>query len=137
MTLRHALLGVALCAMALTMLACVEPSPPPPPPPVVETPPPMPGPPIYFVNVSSLALREGPTTSAPQVATLYFNDQVALLDTSGGWGRVQVVDRGLTGWAYMRYLQPVPAYQPRAVPSRRRSAPKEETPKPSTAPKAM
>jgi hypothetical protein len=135
MTLRHALLGVALCAMALTLLACAEPPPVVgPPPPEMEGPPPPPESPLYFVNVSSLALREGPTTSAPQISTLAFNDQVELLDMSGGWARVRDVNRGLIGWASMRYLQPVPAAQPRAVPRRRPSAPKEEAPKPPEAP---
>jgi hypothetical protein len=137
MTLRHALTGLFLGVMALTVLmACVEPAPPPPPPaPVVEAPSPPP-PPLYFVNVSSLALREGPTTSAPQIATLHFNDQVQLLDTSGGWGRVVDVSRDLTGWSYMRYLQPVPADRPQPVRRRRAPATKEPTPKPSK-PKAM
>lgn len=135
MTLRPALLGVALGIMALTLLACVEPPPVMgPPPPEMEAAPPPPGPPLYFVNVSSLALREGPTTSAPQISTLAFNDQVEILDTSGGWARVRDVNRGLSGWASMRYLQPVPATRPRAVPSRRPPAPKEETPNPPAAP---
>jgi hypothetical protein len=136
MTLRHALLGVALGVMALTLLACEEPAPyPGPPPPEMEAgPPPPSGPPLYFVNVSSLALREGPTTAAPQISTLAFNDQVEILDMSGGWARVRDVNRGLIGWASMRYLQPVPAAEPRAVPRRRPSAPKEETPKPPEAP---
>jgi hypothetical protein len=138
MTLRHALTGLFLGVMALTVLmACVEPAPPPPPPaPVVEAPSPPP-PPLYFVNVSSLALREGPTTSAPQISTLHFNDEVQLLDTSGGWGRVVDVSRDLTGWAYMRYLQPVPADRPRPVRRRRAPATKEPTSKPSGKPKAM
>lgn len=138
MTWRHLLTGLALGVMALTLLlACVEPAPlpPPPPPPVVEAPPP-PSAPLYFVNVSSLALRDGPTTSAPQIATLHFNDEVELLDSSGGWGRVRDVSRNIVGWASMRYLQPVPASRPRSVP-KRAPAPKEQPTKPSEAPKAM
>jgi len=136
MTLRRTLTGLALCVMALTLLgACVEPAPaPPPPPPMVEAPPP--GPPLYFVNVSSLALRDGPSTSAPQITTLRFNDEVELLDTSAGWARVRDVSRNVVGWAYMRYLQPVPASRPRSVP-KRAPAPKEQPTKPSEAPKAM
>lgn len=139
MTLKNALAGVALCAMVLSLFACVEPGPmpPPSPPPEAEGPPPSEGPPLYFVNVSSLALRTGPTTSSQMITTLHFNEQVALLGTDGGWGRVQVVGRSLSGWAYMRYLQPVPANRPRSVPSRRRSTPKKETPKPASTPKAM
>lgn len=63
-------------------------------------------PPIYVVNVHSLALREGPTMSASQIATLNFNDEVELLETSGGWGRVRDVGRNIVGWSYMRYLVP-------------------------------
>ena len=63
MTLRHTLTGLALCVMALALfMGCVDRGPPPPPPPpMVETPPP-PAPPLYFVSISGLALREGPST---------------------------------------------------------------------------
>lgn len=133
MTPKRALTGLALCLLALTMLmACVEPGPPPPPPPMVEEPPPPPpSSSTFFVNVSSLALREGPTTAAPQISTLEFNDQVQLMDTSDGWGRVLDVRRNIVGWASMRYLQPSPAYAPRSVPRRSTPAP---APKPSEAP---
>ena len=131
MTLRHALLGVAVCAMALNLLACGAPPPMPPPPPLeVEAPPPS----LYFVNVSSLSLREGPTTAAPQISTLTFNEQVEVLEVRGSWGRVRDVGRGLIGWASMYYLQSMPASQPRPVPRRRPSPPPEEAPKPPEAP---
>jgi hypothetical protein len=71
-------------------------------PPKVTTP--TPSPPMYFVNVHSLALRDGPTMSAPQIGTLNFHDEVELLETSGGWGRVRDVRRNIVGWSYMRYL---------------------------------
>jgi Bacterial SH3 domain len=137
MTLRRTLTGLALCVMALTLfMGCVEPGPPPSPPPMVEPPPPPPSPPRYFVTVSGLALREGPTTSAPQIGTLEFNDEVVLLGTSSGWGRVEDVRRQRTGWASMRYLQPMPANRPQSVPRRRAPAPKEPT-TPAEPPKAM
>jgi hypothetical protein len=136
MTLRRTLTALALGVMALTLfMGCVEPGPPPPPPPMVETPPPPPRP-LYFVNTSSLALREGPTTAAPQIGTLQFNDEVEMLDTSAGWARVVDVRRDRTGWASMRYLQPMPADRPRSVPRRQAPAPK-ESPKPTETPKAM
>ena len=136
MTLRQTLTGLALCAMALTLfMGCVEPGPPPPPPlPMVETPPPPP--PSYFVTVSGLALREGPTTAAPQIGALEFNDEVQILDTTDGWARVVDVRRDRTGWASMRYLQPMPADRPRYVPKRRAPAPKEPATPPAS-PKAM
>jgi len=135
MTLRRTLTGLALCVMALTLfMGCVETGPPPPIV-VVETPPPPP-PPLYFVNVSSLALRDGPATGAPQIGTLQFNDEVELLDTSSGWGRVYDLRRNMEGWASLRYLQAVPADRPRSVPKRRAPAPKEPA-KPAEPPKAM
>jgi hypothetical protein len=48
----------------------------------------VPSPPMYFVNVHYLALRDGPTMSALQI--LNFKDDVELLDTlgdGGGFGR--------------------------------------------------
>jgi hypothetical protein len=60
--------------------------------------------PIYIVNVDSLALRDGPTMSAPKIATLNLDDEVELLETSGGWGKIRDVRRNIIGWSYMRYL---------------------------------
>ena len=138
MILRRTLTGLTLCVMALALcMGCVETGPPPMA--VMDTPPPPPppAPQLYFVNVSSLALREGPTTSAPQVGTLHFNDEVQILETSSGWARVGDVSRDRVGWAYMRYLQPVPADRPRSVP-RKRSAPAPKEPAtPAPTPKAM
>jgi hypothetical protein len=136
MTLRHTLTGLVLCVMAVALcMGCVEPGPPPPPPPpMVETPPP-PSPPHYFVTVSGLALREGPTTAATQIGTLEFNDEVVVMNTSGGWAQVMVPRWNRTGWASMRYLQPMPGNRPQPVPRRR--APAKESPKPAQSPKAM
>jgi predicted RNA-binding Zn-ribbon protein involved in translation (DUF1610 family) len=89
---------------------------------------PTPSPPRYFVIVPGLALRDGPTRSAPQIATLKFKDEVELLDTSGGWGRVRDLRRNIVGWSYMRYLQPVAAEGPRAVPQDGPSGPKKPEP---------
>ena len=83
-------------------------------PPEVTTP--TPSPPRYFVNIPGLALRNGPTISATQISTLYFKEEVELLDTSGGWGRVRDVRRNIVGWSALRYLQPVAADGPRALP---------------------
>ena len=129
MTLRRTLTVLALCVMALTLfMGCVETGPPPPPPP---------SPPLYFVNASSLALREGPTTGAPQIGTLQFNDEVELLDTSSGWARVFVPGRNITGWASMRYLQLAPADRPRSAPRRRPAPAPKEPATPAESPKAM
>ena len=94
--------------------AAQEPSglsaPTPPSPPKLTTP--TPSPPMYFVNTHSLALRDGPTMSAPQIATLNFKEEVELLDTSGGWGRIREVRRNIVGWSNRRYLVPVTADHP-------------------------
>ena len=130
MTPRRTLTIFTLFGIALTMLmACAEAGPPSPPP-VVETPPPPPSP-TYFVNISGLALREGPTTAAAQISTLEFNDEVRLLGTSDGWGQVLDVRRNISGWASLRYLQPSPASRPHYVPRRPTPAP---APKPSQPP---
>ncbi len=134
--------GLSLVLLALTLLAsCAEP--PPPPPPVVYEPPPPPPPPTYYVNTNTLALRDGPTTSAPIISTFYFNDPVEVFETiPSGWARVRDARRGIEGWASMRYLQSYPASRPTKVHRKRRApAPKEEAPekeKPApAAPKAM
>ena len=80
-------------------------APAPPSPPELTTP--VPSPPRYLVNVHFLALRDGPTVSAPRIATLNFKDEVELLDTSGRWGRIREVQRNIVGWSNMRYLVPV------------------------------
>jgi hypothetical protein len=137
MTLRRTLTGLALCVMALSLcMGCVEPGPPPPPPMVEPPPPPPPATPHYFVTVSGLALRAGPSTAETQIGTLQFNDEVELLETSGGWARVYDLRRGRTGWASLRYLQPMLADRPQSVPRRQVPTPK-ESPKPGETPKAM
>jgi Bacterial SH3 domain len=73
---------------------------------------PAPSMPRYSVKVRSLALREGPTKSAPRIGTLNFQDEVELIETAGGWGRVRDVQRNLVGWSYMRYLVPTEADRP-------------------------
>jgi hypothetical protein len=136
MTLRRTLTALALSVMALALvMGCVETGPPPPV--VVVEPPPPPPSQLYFVNVSSLALREAPTTAAPQIGTLQFNDEVEIIETTAGWARVGDVRRDRTGWASLRYLQPVPADRPRSVPRKRPAPAPKEHPKPAPTPKAM
>jgi hypothetical protein len=137
MTLRRTLTGLALSVMALALfMGCVETGPPPSVV-VVEPPPPERLPPRYYVNTSSLALREGPTTAAPQIGTLQFNDEVDLLETRSGWARVGDKLRDQTGWASMRYLQPVPADRPRSGPRKRPAPAPKEPAQPAPTPKAM
>jgi uncharacterized protein YgiM (DUF1202 family) len=66
-----------------------------------------PGPPLYYVRVSSLAMREGPSTSFRVMTTLNLNEQVEMLDmTPAGWAKVRELRRGLIGWVAARYLEP-------------------------------
>jgi hypothetical protein len=79
-------------------------APAPPSPPELKTP--VPSLPMYIVNGHYLALRDGPTMSALQIATLNLKDEVELLDTSDGWARIREVRRNIVGWSNMRYLVP-------------------------------
>jgi len=65
---------------------------------------PITSPPLYVVNAHSLALRASPSSSARLIAILNFQDEVEVLETSGGWGRVRDVRRDIAGWSNMRYL---------------------------------
>ena len=51
------------------------------------------------MNVSSLALRGGPTATAPQIGTLQLNDEVEILESNSGWARVVDVRRDRYGWS--------------------------------------
>jgi len=64
--------------------------------------------------------------SASQIDTLNFKDEVELLDTSGGWGRIREVQRDIVGWSNMRYLVPVKANHQQSIP--RHLAPGPEKP---------
>ncbi|MFZ5450976.1 MAG: SH3 domain-containing protein [Thermodesulfobacteriota bacterium] len=66
----------------------------------------------YFVNTFELSLRSGPTMGASQISYLNFKDEVELLETSGGWGKIRDTRRNIVGWSYMRYLQPLAAEAP-------------------------
>jgi hypothetical protein len=93
--------------------------------------------PVYFVNTVELSVREGPHTSAPRIATLNFEDEVELLETSGGWGKVRNAERNVVGWSYMRYLQPLDADGSQAVSQHRPAVPPEQEPVSAQAPKHM
>jgi uncharacterized protein YgiM (DUF1202 family) len=101
-----------------------------------------PGPPYFYVNVSSLALRAGPSTGHRILTTLGLNNQVEMLGSGvGGWVQVREVRSGTIGWVAARYLESFPVTYPKAVPKKKRAPGKkgaptqEEAPKPS--PKAM
>lgn len=95
---------------------------------------PSPGPSPYYVNVSSLALRAGPSTGHKVLATLGLNNQVEVIGSGlGGWVQVRDVRTGIIGWVAARYLESFPVRHPKAA------APKKPAPEesPKRAPKAM
>ena len=63
--------------------------------------------PKYVVTILELSVREGPATSSPRIGILRKKEEVELLETSGGWGKVRDEERQILGWSYMRYLQPL------------------------------
>lgn len=98
------------------------------------------GPPYYYVNVNSLALRAGPSTGNRVLTTLGFNQQVEVLGSGpGGWLQVRDSRTNTIGWAYGRYLESLPVSHPRSAPSQpaRKPAPQPEKPKTHAPPKAM
>jgi uncharacterized protein YgiM (DUF1202 family) len=83
-----------------------------------------PGPPYFYVDVSSLAFRSGPGTSYRMIGTLSLNQQVEMLGMGpSGWAQVRDVRSGRIGWVASRYLESIPVSHPRPVP-RKRPAPK-------------
>jgi uncharacterized protein YgiM (DUF1202 family) len=100
------------------------------------------GPPYYYVNVNSLALRSGPSTGNKIITTLNLNNQVELLGSGvGGWLEVRDLRTNLIGWVYGRYLESVPVSHPRSTPKRsgssQKGAPDKEAPKAPASPRAM
>ncbi len=96
------------------------------------------GPP-YYVNISSLPLRDAPTPDSRVLTTLHFNEPVEMLGVgASGWAQVRELRTSLVGWVPPRYLSSDPPRYPkkslrRKAPSRK-AAPKEE---PAEPPKAM
>jgi uncharacterized protein YgiM (DUF1202 family) len=96
-----------------------------------------PGPPYYYVNVSSLALRSGPSTSNRMLTSLGFNQQVEVIGSGpGSWLQVRDTRTNIIGWAYGRYLESFPVSYPRSAPRHpsEKTAPQPQAPK---QPKAM
>ena len=91
----------------------------------------------YYVNISSLTLRDAPSPNSGYLATLHFNDPVEMLGVgASGWAQVRELRNSVVGWVPPRYLSSDPSRYPKSSPRRRapKAAPKEE---PSEPPKAM
>ena len=96
-----------------------------------------PGPPYFYVDVNSLALRAGPSTGNRILTTLGLNSQVEMLGSGvGGWVQVRDVRTGTIGWVAARYLESFPVTYPRTVPKKKRAPSKKGEPAEEEAPKA-
>lgn len=87
---------------------------------------------FFFVGISSLNLRTGPTTSAPVVNVLRFNDEVERIDEApGGWMKVRNTRDGSVGWVGANYLEVERLPYPRGVsaPKKKKAPSKSVTPK--------
>jgi uncharacterized protein YgiM (DUF1202 family) len=99
---------------------------------------PRPGPPYYYVAVSSLALRSGPSTGNRMLTSLSLNTQVEMLEmNAGGWAQVRDTRTGIIGWVAARYLESFRVSRPRPVHHKRapakKSKPSKEAPAPAPA----
>lgn len=101
--------------------------------------------PPYYVNVSSVPLRDKPNPNANTLKTLHLNERVEMIDVgTSGWAQVRELQSSVVGWVDPRYLSAAAPSSPKASPRRRAPARKappkeekeapEETPAP---PKAM
>jgi uncharacterized protein YgiM (DUF1202 family) len=100
--------------------------------------------PTYYVNTSSLILRDGPNPRAGVITTLRFNDPVEMLGVgTSSWAQVRDLRSNRVGWVPPRYLSSTPPSQPkssrrRRTPARKAAPKKEKAPTEAPAsPKAM
>lgn len=102
---------------------------------------PSPGPPYYYVAVSGLSLRAGPSTGYRILATLGLNNRVELLGTNAaGWSQVRDLSTNIMGWVASRYLESFPVSSSRPVHRKSRAPAQGKEPAPQgkpAAPKAM
>jgi uncharacterized protein YgiM (DUF1202 family) len=94
--------------------------------------------PHYYVNTSSLALRDGPSPSGGVLTTLYFNDPVEMLGVSSGYAQVRDLKTSKVGWVLPRYLSPSSLSTPKSsrrhrAPARKASPREEKAPEPPSA----
>jgi hypothetical protein len=90
--------------------------------------------PTYYVNSSSLPLREHPRPEARVLTTLTFNAPVEMLGVgTSGWAQVRDLKTSVVGWAPPRNLSRTSLSSPSSSPRRRapaRKAPPKEEPAP-------
>jgi len=90
--------------------------------------------PPYYVNRSSIALRDKPTPNSNVLTTLHFNDPVEMLGVgTSGWAQVRDLRSSLVGYVDPRYLSSAPLSSPKSS-SRRRAPARKASPKKEKAP---
>jgi len=93
--------------------------------------------PTYYVNSTSLPLRDAPRPSGGVLTTLHFNDPVEMLGVGkSGWAQVRDLRSSVVGWAPPRYLSETSMSSPPSSKRRRapaRKAPPQEKPAPPSA----
>jgi uncharacterized protein YgiM (DUF1202 family) len=100
--------------------------------------------PTYYVNTSSLPLRDNASPRSGVITMLRFNDPVEMLGVgTSGWAQVRDLRSQQVGWVPPRYLSSTPPSQPessrrRRAPARKAAPKKEKAPPEAPAsPKAM
>jgi SH3 domain protein len=58
---------------------------------------------MYTSDITEISVRQGKDTSYPVIRTLKSNEQVAVLESSNGWSKIQMSD-GKEGWLVSSYL---------------------------------
>jgi uncharacterized protein YgiM (DUF1202 family) len=90
--------------------------------------------PIYYVNSTSLPIREHPRPAARVLTTLSFNDPVEMLGVgTSGWAQVRDLKSSMVGWAPPRYLSETSPSSPPS-PKRRRAPARKAPPQGEKAP---
>jgi len=78
--------------------------------------------PTYYVNTSSLPLRNNASPRSGVITTLHFNDPVEMLGVgTSGWAQVRDLRSNQVGWVPPRHLSSTPVSKRKS--SRRRRAP--------------
>jgi uncharacterized protein YgiM (DUF1202 family) len=100
--------------------------------------------PTYYVNTSSVPLRDNASPRSGVITTLHFNDPVEMLGVgTSSWAQVRDLRSNQVGWVPPRYLSSTPPSQPKSprrhrAPARKAAPQKEKAPPEAPAsPKAM
>ncbi len=97
--------------------------------------------PPYYVNRSSVELRDKPNPEANVITTLHLNDRVEMLGVgTSGWAQVRELQGSRVGWLDPRYLSRGSVSSSESTPRRRapaRKVPPKQKKAPEEAPSAM